>query len=131
MKDWFIKKIGGFVTTDDFIEKVKELPMDDKYKILNLAVKKLFNTVSSEDLLKQTESGEWIVDGRPLVKGEYDNIIGQAKSFRESTLFKILDKEVKYHGNKKMREATTLFQLESAKMLEYVWDILKTRLKKM
>lgn len=131
MRTWLIHKLKGFANVEDFLENIRKLETKEKYRILDVAIKRLFNHVSEDEILHQTETGEWMFEGRPMVKGEYENVVEQARRLKDSFLFRVLDKDVKYQSYKKMREATTLFQLESAKMLEYIWDILKTRIKRM
>ena len=127
-KKFLIKKLGGFTDTDDFIRNIRTLKTEEKYRILTIAVKRLFNTVGSDDILSN-KNGDYRFEGRPITKGEIDNLRAQAESFVQSKLFVALDKEVKYHCNLQMRKATTLSQLEGAKVIEFTWDILKTKLR--
>ena len=136
LREWIIVLLGGqikgFKDVDEAIEHIRNT--DDvtrKYQILTLATKKLFNTISSEDILKQNEDGSWMLEGKPLTQLEVKSLKSEAQAIQNTRLWKVLDKDVKYHCNQKMRAATTILELESAKVIEYTWDILKTRLKKM
>ena len=58
LREWIIVLLGGqikgFKDVDEAIEHIRNT--DDvtrKYQILTLATKKLFNTISSDDILKQ------------------------------------------------------------------------------
>ena len=140
MRKYLVKLLGGQMecelyhtfTDDDAIERIKNIEdTQKKYEILTLAVKKLFNTVNSDDILRQTSTGEWFCEGKSLTQLEVNSLKREAVSILNTRFFTVLDKEVKYHTNRRMREATTILELEGAKCLEFVWDILKTRLKAM
>lgn len=113
MKEWLIKKLGG-ATKDE---------------VLTEAVIRLHNTVSVNDILR-VENKTVMFGTKSLTTAEYGIIVEQVRSFQKSLLFKILDTDVKYHCNVKMRSARTLQEMETAKVIEFVWDILKTRLSK-
>ena len=126
-RSFVIQRLGGYSDIDSAIAAIQK--RDDKDKILTNAVERLFNTVSERDILRQ-ENGVWVFGARNLTDVEYGTIREQAKAFQSSLLFRIFEADVKYHCNKKMREAQNLEQLESAKMLEFIFDIWKSRLKK-
>ncbi|SRR4030066_813195 len=127
MKNKLIKLLGGYTDIEDFL---KDKTVENKRKILTLAVKRLFNTIDSDDIL-QVKEGVWIFEGRPLTKDEVDIIKNSAKSFTEGLLFKILDKELRYQANRKMFiESQNEMDLISGKILLYYIDIIKTRLKR-
>ncbi len=131
MKKWVISKLGGFSTTEDFITKVNDLNYSDKHKILTRAVKKSFTTVSEDDILKVITDTKWLYGGRELSETEVASLKEQADSFRNSHLFQILEKDLRYQANRKMFiESRNTEDLVAGKLLLYLWDVVKTRLKK-
>lgn len=125
MKEWLIKKLGGFSTTDEFIAKIRKLPLEEKNQILTMAVKRLFNTIGAEDILRNDT-----FEGRPMNKNEMDALRQSAKLFSESQLWKVLRKEISYQANKGMYiKAEKIEDIIAGKILLYFLDIIKTRLK--
>lgn len=114
MKKHLIHLLGGF--TED--------------EVSNEAVRKLFNNVGPEDILR-ADGDVWLFRGKPLMTAQVQALRIEAKSILASKTFQILDTELKWHTNKKLREAQTERQLDAAKMIEYTWDVIKTRLKRM
>jgi len=136
--DWkrkLIEKLGGFVDVDDCIEQIKSIDnLEERNKVLSLSVKKLFNTVGKDDILKRYVQGnmeQWWFEGKLLSPEEVKSLKREAESFRAMRLYKVLDMECRYQANKKMHEAQTLSQLESAKLLIWTWDVIKSRLREM
>lgn len=114
MKKFLIKLLGGF--TED--------------ELLNKALAKVYNNVGADDILR-AEGQQWFFRNKPLMAVQVQALRAEAKSFLETKLFQILDLEVKWHVNKKLREAETQRQLDAAKLIEFTWDVMKTRLKRM
>jgi len=133
MKAWLIRKLGGFVGVDDVVDHIYETDnLEERQHILTQAVRKLYNTVGPEDILKLHESGTWTFQGKALTKEEVLGLKREVEVFREMRLYKVLDAECKYQANKKMYlESTSIAHLESGKMMLFIWDVIKTRLKKM
>ena len=131
MKNWIIKKLGGFTSTDDFIERVNELDYSDKHKILTRAVKKSFTAIDEDDILTSVTDQKWIYAGRELTQLEINSLKEFAESFKNSLLFQVLDKDLKYQANRKMFiESKNTEDLIAGKLLLYLWDVVKTRLKR-
>lgn len=102
-RSWLIEKLGGFPTIDAAIDAVREQDTANKYRILTLAVKKLFNTISSDDILRiHKPTGEWMYKNRVLSKGERDLLAAEAKLFLGSKLWEILKDDIRYQANRKM-----------------------------
>ena len=114
MQYWLIHKLGGY-TEDDILTEV---------------VKDLYNAVDENDILRK-EGHAYFVGNRQLMQIEIDSLRQDTKTILNSKMWKLLDLDIKYLTNQKMKQATTLFKLESAKMLEYIWDVLKSRLSKL
>src|SRR3954463_10624033 len=103
VRQWIIKKLGGLVSIDDAIEAIKQTDSPKRYEILTLAVKRFFNTISADDILQvRKETGEWLLEGKPISDAEQGLLIAQAKQFDESKLWAILQRDVKYQANKAM-----------------------------
>lgn len=131
MKKWVIHKLGGFVSVDDFIGKVNKLSYQEKHKILTRAVKKSFNTVCSDDILKVADNGKWLYEGRELTEIEVQHLKETAENFKNSRLYKVLDKELKYQSNRRMFiDSQNVNDLVAGKLLLFLWDVVKTRLKR-
>ena len=128
MKKWLVNRL---IRVDDFIEYAETLPLEEKRKVLTKATKRLFNTVDSDDLLKDNRDGTFQFGRRTLTREETDLLRKKAEALRDSMLFKVLDKECKYHCNLRMRKAKTLEELDTAKSIEFAWDVIKTRLNNM
>jgi len=137
MKEWLIKKLGGyteqgFLTTDDFIEHVRSLGLREKNVILTLAVRRLFNTISEDDILKQNSDNTWMFEGKPLTKGEINSLKMQAKDYVGSRLYKVISKDITYQANRKMFiDSQGEIDLTAGKLLLFYNDIVNTRLKNM
>lgn len=129
MKRLLIKKLGGYATIEDAIKAIDS--KEDKHTILTKAVSELFSTIGDNDILKQS-GGQWLHQGRILTEEEIKQIQSEATTFRKFRLYEILNAEVKYHAAYKMYyKSQTVDDLVAAKMIEYVWDIIKTKLKKL
>lgn len=131
MKGWLIRKLGGFATIDEAIECIKEKDSKEKYEILTLAVKRLFNTISSDDILRES-AGQWFYKDKMLSTAEKELLIAEATQFSNSKLWEILSTDIKWKANKTMYlTATTEIQLAGGKLWAYTIDCINTRLKSM
>lgn len=129
-----INWLGGYASIDEAIEAIRTL--EDRIhrrEILTLAVKRLYNTVGVEDILKtDINSGQLTFQGKHLTKEETTVIIEEAKWLINSKLWKILESDMKYQANKRMFvEAIDPMQLEAGKLLVFLGDIIHTRLKRL
>lgn len=135
LKTWLITRLGGFTDVDDCIDYIKSIDdPKERQKVLTVAVKRIYNTVGKDDILKIVYNGhteQWFFEGKLLTPEEVRMLKHEAETFKASRLYKIIDMECRYQANKKMHEAVTLPQLESAKLFFWVWDLIKTRLKEM
>src|ERR1044072_7859000 len=87
--------------------------MAKKREILALAVKRLFNAVSVEDILQRGPDG-WLFEGRPVSDEEMKELRTEAENLRTSKLWRVLKFDLRYQFNKKMFE-------ESKVDLDVVW----------
>jgi len=129
MKRLLIEKLGGYATIEDAINAIET--KKDKHTILTKAVSQLFNTVGENDILTY-KNGQWYNEGRALTEEEVHQIKSEAQTFKKFRLYEILNAEVKYHAARKMYyQSQTVDDLMAGKMIEYVWDIVKTKLNKL
>lgn len=125
MRDWIIRQLGGFTTLDSYLETISET---ERQTVLTRATEKLFHTIPAEDILRVTPDGKWWAGDRQLMLEEIQTLKQDGAAFRKSTLFRILDREIAAQTRKQMHAAVTLQQLETAKVLQFAWDAVKTRL---
>lgn len=129
MKAWLIEKLGGYPDIDSAIEAIRDKDHKEREKILTLAVKKLFNTIGPDDILRENENHEWIVAGKTIRKDEKTLLMAEAKAFQESKLWKAMQDDVKYQANRKMFILSTeIHDLSMGKSWLYVLDAFKTRI---
>ena len=129
MKTKLIEKLGGYPTVEDAIESIKS--REDKNTILTLAVKRLFNTISEDDILKEKD-GQWFFMGRAISEGEKKLLISEAKTFLSMKLWDIIQKDISYQANRKMfLLAENELDIISGKLWTYTLDCIRTRLKSM
>ncbi len=127
MRRQLIEKLGGFPDVNAALDSIKD--SKDKYAILTTAVKRLFNTVGPEDILKENSSGQMMYEGKIMTVGEKVLIMAEAKQLIESRLWKILQDDIKYQANRKMFIlAENEMQLAAGKFWLYTLDAIKTRL---
>ncbi len=130
LKQFLIRTLGGYATLDDALWAIKEKAGREKYQILTMTVKRLFNTIGPEDILKSNEHGQWMVRGQVLNKGQCDLLIAEAKHFSESKLWEVLQLDVKYQANRRMFElGVSDTDIVAGKLWLFTLDAFKTRLK--
>jgi len=131
MKKWLIEKLGGFteqgyLTIADAINDIEN--SEDKHKILTLAVKKLYNTISKDDILTD-KNGTWYFKEKPVNDDIRRLLIAEADNFRNSKLWSILQNDIKYQSNKKMYvDSQSVDDLIAGKLWLLTLDTFKTRL---
>lgn len=133
MRAWLIKKLGGFtepMAVKEFITHARSLSTTDKHKLLTAAIRKSFNTISVDDILRVKEDGQWMFEGKPLSDQQKKVLIQNAQNFTEGMLWKVLDRELQYHANKRMFILSASEQdMIAGKVLVYLTDIIRTKLK--
>lgn len=132
MKKYLIELLGGFPDLQSAIKFIKKSNNETaKNEILTEAVKHLFNTISSEDILR-FEDGNYIFQGRPLLPDEMQQLKAEAKMWNASKLWKVIDKDVKFQLNRKLyNEANITTDILWGKLIAYYHDIISTRLNKL
>jgi hypothetical protein len=131
-KNQAIIDLGGFVDVDDFIDHVRELPLTERHKILSLAVKRMFNTITVDDILSITKTAKgvdiWSWQGKPLPEAQIALLKAEAKQFSESFFWKVLATELRYQGNKRIyTQSEDIPDLVAGKLLSYYIDIVESR----
>lgn len=146
--DWLIKKLKGFTKTEyrelisklltkeelinkytEEIEKLKkEIDEWNETRILNAAVKELFNTIGEDDILK-IEKGIWTVQGKEINEAEKKLLIAEAKTLLNSKLWRYLKRDIQYRANLAMFEkAQTEMDITAGKLWLYTLDCIETKL---
>lgn len=129
MRRLLIHILGGFYSIEEAIEAIETT--DDKHHILTKAVSDVFNTIGENDVL-QFKKGNWYYQGRILEEEEVHTIRTEAKTFRKYRIYEVLDNEIKYHAHRNMfYKSQNVDDIMASKMVEYVWDIIKTKLKQL
>lgn len=125
-----IEKLGGYATIDDAIEQIRKMELKERNVILTLAVKKLFNTIDADDILKPATAGQWMFEGQILSKGQVELLMAEADQFDKMLLWKVLRKDILYQANRKMYLLSENdMQVVTAKFWLYTFDVFKTRMK--
>lgn len=132
MKSWIIRKLGGFANLDDAISFIKnEQDESKKNEILTEAVKKLFNTIDADDILR-FKNGDHYFKGVPMNKAQYQALLEEVEAFKTFKFWEIIKTDVKYQLNKKMFEdANVELDLVWGKLITWLFDCVKTRIEKM
>ena len=127
----FIKKLGGYRNIDEALDAISDTK--EKHKILTKAVKRFFNTISAEDILRVDEtSGQWIFQGKPISENQKKVLISEAEEFLDTTLWEILQTDIKFQMNKRIYlESKTDMDLIAGKLGTLILDAMRTRLKSM
>lgn len=126
-----IEVLGGYPDIDSALDAMRAMDWPERHTVLNMAVKKLFRTITDKDLLKQV--GEvWMWKGKVLSDGEIKLLKAEAANLLKSTIWKILSGELEYQAQKKIyAQSEDIPDLVAGKLLIYYKDIVETRLKKM
>ena len=129
IKAFVIRKLGGFSTVNEAIEEIIKRDGPEKFKILNHAVKRLFNTLDEDDILKVTAEGNWIFQGKQMTDGQKKMLIAEATQFVGTKLWEVLQIDLKYQANRKMYiESKSDMDLVAGKLWTFTINTLKTRL---
>src|SRR3990167_10572582 len=92
-------------------------------RLAQFLTSEVFNTVSEEDILRQTKEG-WLRKGHLLTDGEVKLLKKEAKGFRESKFYEILKAELHYHARQGLNKAQSENDIISAKLLSYFVDMI-------
>jgi len=133
MRRWLIEKLGGFPDLDAAIAQIKATDdVERKHQLLTLAVKKLFNTIGADDILRMNQEGQWMFQNRPLTPDQVRSLREEAQFFMNSRLWRYIMLDVKYQLNKKMFEESSItMDVMWGKLMLYLNDIIRTRIERM
>jgi hypothetical protein len=134
MRERLIRALGGFPSIDSAIDAIRLEENGAKRRaLLTYAVKRLYNTVGADDILKTDKtSGQWTYMGKPISKEETAVLVEQARSMLDTRLWKVLQSDIKYQANKRMFvDSADVHDLTAGKLLLFYTDIIHTRLKKL
>lgn len=125
--------LGGFADIDSAIRHIKETQdADRKALILAEAVKRLYNAIGPEDILRQVEGGQWTYKGKPITGTELTHLKREAATLREMSIWKVIRTDIRYQLGKKMfEEARVKDDLVWGQLLVFLDDIIRARLKSM
>lgn len=95
-------------------------------------INEVFNTITEADILKVLAVNVWEHKGKRLTDGQVKALKMEAQAFRQSGLWQILKAELLWlaHKNGYVKSKTEADQI-AAKMLEYLTDVVDTKLKVM
>lgn len=125
---WLIEKLGGYPDAESAIDMVDDL--EERKELLTMAVRKLFNTIGPEDILKEQSDGTWRFGRHSLTEPERNQLIAEAKQFSESKLWHVLTADIKWQANRKtFIGAKDELDFIAGKLWQYTFDCINTRLK--
>lgn len=105
---------------------------DLKREILTEAVRKLYNAISADDILRQEKDGTWIFQGRPLTGVEVSQLKEEANYLKGMKLFYIIKQDLRHQIGKKIwEEAKCMDDILWGQLITWIWDVINTRIKKM
>lgn len=132
LRKLLIETLGGYPTIESAIDAIHPKELKERRVLLTLAVKKLFNTVGPEDILKPANGGQWMFEGKLLSKGQVELLMHEAAQIEQMLLWKVLQKDILYQVNRKMYlQSETDLHVVTSKFWLYTFDTFKTRLKSM
>jgi len=127
MKKWLIRKLGGYTSFLEAIDNVND--PKERNKILTLALKKTFNTISDDDILREND-GKWFFKGKALSDAQRKLLSVEAQQFIDTKLWQIVKEDTVYQVYKKMYLlAENEMHVVTAKFWKYTFDTIETRLK--
>lgn len=126
-KHKIIRKLGGYTNFLEAIDDVTD--RKERHKILTLALKKTFNTISDGDILREKD-GKWFFQGRALSDAQRKLLVLEAKQFIDTKLWQVIKEDTVYQVYKKMYLlAENDLHVITAKFWKYAFDTIETRLK--
>lgn len=127
MKNWIIKLLGGYTNFLEAIDDIED--RQEKHKILTMALKKTFNTISADDILRE-KNGKWYFQGKALSDAQRKLLVLEAQQFINTKLWQIIKEDTVYQVYKKMYLLSENdLHVITAKFWKYTFDTIETRLK--
>lgn len=130
MIKWVIEKLGGFPDIDSAINHIKAIEDEEiKEQLLTESVKKLYNAVGQDEILKVLPDGSWQFQGRPLLSSEVAQIQAEAQLLLGMKIWRVLKLDIQYELNKKMfLYSSTQNDLIAGKLAYFLDDVVRKRL---
>lgn len=101
----------------------------EPHEALTEIVKKHFNTISEDDILKEDKEG-WFFEGQKIPDEVIKVLSGQADAILRMKAWEVIKKDAKYISNKKMFfKSQTEYDLIAGKLLLYLFNVIESRLK--
>lgn len=127
MKKWLIKLLGGYTSFTEAIDDIED--RNERHKVLTMALKKTFNTISSGDILRERD-GKWYFQGKALSDAQRKLLVVEAQQFINTKLWQVVKEDTVYQVYKKMYLlAENDLHVITAKFWKYAFDTIETRLK--
>ena len=127
MRKKLIKLLGGYTNFLEAIDGIED--RDERHKILTLALKKTFNTISDGDILRERD-GKWYFQGRALSDAQRKLLVLEAQQFIDTKLWQVIKEDTVYQVYKKMYLLSENdLHVITAKFWKYAFDTIETRLK--
>ncbi len=128
---WIIERCGGYPDAESAIDAVEGI--QERKRLLTLSVRRLFNTIGPEDILKiHADRKTWLFQGKPISEAEKLLLIAEAQGFLRSKLWQILRADVMWQSNRRtFLLAKDDLDMVAGKMMQYDLDCIDTRLKSM
>ncbi len=99
-------------------------------KLVNILVHHLFNGITEEDILRIDKRRNVYYRGKKLDDSQKDMLIENAQSFENSTLWRMLTRDMKYIANKRMFDKSVVPEdILAGKMMLYTVSIMEAKLK--
>lgn len=125
LKETIIRKLGGFPDLESAVEA-------HSHEALTKVVAEHFNTITEDDILSVGADGFYTLEGKPLGDAQTQALKGYAKDFRQSLLYKVLDREMKYQLNTRMfARSAGETDLIAGKLGIWMWKVIKEKLEKL
>lgn len=127
MRKWLIKLLGGYNSFLEAIDGIED--KQEKHRILTRALRKTFNTISAEDILREN-NGKWFFRGKALSDAQRKLLVSEAQQLMNTKLWQVIKDDTEYQVYKKMYLlAENDLHVITAKFWKYAFDTIETRLR--
>jgi hypothetical protein len=100
----------------------------EKHEILTMAVKRFYNSIDENDILKR-KSNKWFYRDKAMTENEVKTLIAEAHAFLNTRLWKVLKTDIEYQANKRMfLHSSSEIDLIAGKIALFNLEAIKTRL---
>jgi hypothetical protein len=136
MREWLrlklLEKLGGYPDAESAINGVAKGSTEARRDLLDLAVKRLYNTVDATDILQTTSEGDWVFMGKVLPKGSRELLMAEAEELMGTKLWEVLNADIRYQANKAMfLKSRTELDIVAGKLWLHTLAQINKRLRRM